>query len=214
MMMIWHNNQPCGRWKLQQNNDDDDKMMTTTTTNSMTMTTTTNNNNIDNNDEDNVMADDDEWTNDEWTVEWKTQHNNQPEDDDEWTNDEQANNDERMINEQWMNDNNEQIVDDYAVYDVAWLITLAKTMSWVLERLRSGWQCHRSCDNDVAKLGEIALATTMLRGLLISRRQCRRDDNNNGNDNDNKNARIKQRGEWQWQCRWWRWCNNQTLREQ
>ena len=86
------------------------------------------------------------------------------------------------MNEQWMNNNNEQIVDDDAVYDVAWLITLAKMMSWVLERLRLGWQCHHSCDDNVAKLGEIALATTMSRGLLISRRQYRRDDNNNGND--------------------------------
>jgi len=37
-----------------------------------------------------------------------------------------------------MNNNNEKNVDDDAVYDVAWLIALAKTMSQVLERLRLG----------------------------------------------------------------------------
>ena len=44
----------------------------------------------------------------------------------------------------------------------------------------------RSCDNDVARLGEIAFATTMLRGLSLSRLQCRRDDNDIGNDNVTK----------------------------
>ena len=96
-----------------------------------------------------LMADDDEWTNDEWMVKRKTQHNNQPDDDNEQTNDEQSNNDEQTMNEQWINDNNERIVDDDAVYDVAWLFALAKMMSRVLERLRLGWQCHCSCDNNV-----------------------------------------------------------------
>ena len=152
-----------------------------------------------------------ERTNERWTHDERRTH--------EERKNERRTNKERQTNNEWMKEwrtinertmNNERLT----MYDVAWLITLAKTMSWVLERLRSRWRCHRSCDDNVAKLREIALATMMSRGLLISWRQCRRDDNNNGNDNDNKNARIKQRGEWQWQCRWWRWCNNQTLREQ
>ena len=99
--------------------------------------------------------------------------------------------------------------------NVVWLITLAKTkMLQVLARLRLGWQCHRSCDGNVARLREIALATTISQGLSLLQQKCRRDDNDNNKDNGNKNARIKQRGKWQWQCRWWRWCNNQTLREQ
>ena len=127
---------------------------------------------------------------------------------------ERATNEQRTTNEQRMN---ERMTNNQRKNDEQWTMNderLAKTMSWVLERLRSRWRCHRSRDDNVAKLREIALAATMSRGLLISWGQCRRDDNNNGNDNDNKNARIKQRGEWQWQCRWWRWCNNQTLREQ
>ena len=95
------------------------------------------------------MAYDDEWTNNEWTVKRKTQHNDKPDNDGEQTNNEQANNDDQTMNEQSMNENNEWIVYDDAVYDVAWLIALAKTMSWVLERLRLGWRCHRSCDKDV-----------------------------------------------------------------